>query len=573
MKKRSLRTTIIISFSALITSVILILSFSSSYITGNMLNDITSNNGYQAISQLNLIIENYISYMDDMAHVVLSNTNVNRANDNPQEFLSTIISARRDIESIILAYEDGNIYTDNSMDPINKSLNLRKLDWYIYAATIDENGYISSAHVQNIIEDQFPWVISLSREIVNPESREKTGAILVDLNYAVIEELCKNIKLGNKGYVFIVNSSGDIIYHPRQQLIYSNLKTEKIDDVLKNNNMSFKAKVDNQDLIYSSITSDKTGWTIVGVSFLDELNRNRDRVIIVFAFIGMLCFIFLMAISFILSRMITKPIQVLRDSMVRVQHGDFSFSLPALGHYEVAELAYDFNIAIKKIGELIEENKVEQELKRKHELRALQAQINPHFLYNTLDSIIWMIECEEYEDAIDMTTALAHFFRLGISKGKDIISIRSVTDHIESYLTIQKLRYKDTLDYTIDVDPELYEYQTLKLLIQPFVENSIYHGIKNKNGSGQIEIKGYKENNRLVFTVSDNGVGLSEENIKMLESFKKPTLGTSGIGIYNVRQRIKLFFGEEFDVKYTSKLNEGTTVKIILPLILGGKIW
>ncbi|MGL1893358.1 MAG: sensor histidine kinase [Spirochaetaceae bacterium] len=580
--KFSIRSTIIITFSSMLIIVILLMNFSSYYVTGSVVKSITSNNANQAISQLNLVIENYISYMDDMAHVVFSNSSVkdylNNQNDesyidNVHEFLSEIISVRSDIESIMIAGDKGEILTDNRDDVINYSLNWKQLNWYSEASSITQRGFITSAHVQNLILDQYNWVISLSREVVDPTSNNKIGVVLVDLNYAVLEELSKNIKLGERGYVFIINDQGEIIYHPRQQLIYSDLKSEKIIEVLENRNSSFNTVIDGEELIYTTISSSETGWTIVGVSYLDELYLSRERVQFIYTLIGIIFFIVLMFISVIISRKISQPIQNLRASMENINKGDFSFSVPEEGHLEVAELAHDFNFAVKKIRELIFEIKKEQEYKRKHELRALQAQINPHFLYNTLDSIIWMIECDENEDAIDMTTALARFFRLGISKGRDIISVRSVTDHIKSYLTIQKLRYKDTLDYEIDVDKEIYEYQTLKLLIQPFVENAIYHGIKTKKGPGSIKIRGYKELNRLVFTVSDNGSGLSEEDIKKLDEVQQPSSGTSGIGIYNVRQRIKLFFGDEYGVTYKSILNEGTVVTISLPIILGGETW
>ena len=226
----------------------------------------------------------------------------------------------------------------------------------------------------------------------------------------------------------------------------------------------------------------------MAVSYLDELFGASRQAEYYFLMLSLLAFTAAIGVGFVLSRSISRPIESLRRSMQAVESGNFDIDITVNATNEVYQLAQDCDIAVKKVRDLIEQNRREQELKRGLELRALQAQINPHFLYNTLDSIIWMIELGENTRAIDMTTSLARFFRLGVSRGSETISFRTEIEYLETYLAIQKQRYKDKLSYEIDFAAALRDRQILKLLIQPLVENAIYHGIKNKEGPGLVRI-------------------------------------------------------------------------------------
>ena len=221
---------------------------------------------------------------------------------------------------------------------------------------------------------------------------------------------------------------------------------------------------------------------------------------------------------------------------------------------------------IEKIKELMLQNNKEQELKRKNELKALQAQINPHFLYNTLDSIVWMAESKKSEEVVLMTSALAKLFRTSISKGEEVISINNEIEHIKNYLIIQKIRYKNKLDFEIDVDDEILHNKVLKIILQPLVENSIYHGIKNKDGIGIITIKGRRIQDKILLQVIDNGTGMTPAEIDKVFN-KKGRQSGSGIGVYNVNQRIKLYYGDEYGLGYESEIDKGTIVSVWLPVI------
>ncbi|MDC7124353.1 MAG: histidine kinase, partial [Spirochaetales bacterium] len=370
-----------------------------------------------------------------------------------------------------------------------------------------------------------------------------------------------------KGYVFIVNKKGDIVFHPRQDLIYNNLKHENIDKIPDQSGGSFIADVDDYRVLYTYSRAELTGWISVGISYTSELFLSRSKLQFYLWGVILVSFIFIVILSSVLSARITKPIEELRSSMKQVEQGNFDIDITVECAHEVHNLAEDCNIAIKKIRELITQIQKEQELKRKNEFKALQAQVNPHFLYNTLDSIIWLTESGKNDDAVIMTESLARFFRLSLSKGDEIITIRQMIDHISCYLSIQKMRYKYTLDYTIMVNPEIYKYYTLKLLLQPLVENSIYHGLKNQKGIGHIIVSGDIEGGIIKFIVRDDGIGMRPDLLKKVRVGDFSEFTGSGVGLRSVAERIKLFFGYEYGIDFPEQPEKGTRIIIRLPIM------
>ncbi len=573
---KNIQTNIILAFSVLFILTILVIGTFSAYFLESILTNNTEEYTFQLIQGLNSVIDDYTSYIDDITYVLLIHDDIRsyinsegneQERKNISEYLNSIMEVRKDINGMYIILEDGRFISDNINDVPNEALIIKEEDWYVNAVEANTSAFITSSHVQNVIADEYPWVISLSREIRNDTGDEKKGILLVDLNYSIIEELCNEIKLGKSGYVFILNQNADIVFHPRQQLIYSDLKHEPMDEIIKLQTGAFFATVDNRQVLYSLSTSERTQWTIVGVSYINEIFFSKNELQFYLIMLGILCFITVIIISSFISAQITKPIEVLRASMQEVENGNFDIDISVNCNHEIYDLALDCEIAIKKIKELINQIKIEQEQKRINELKVLQAQINPHFLYNTLDSIIWLTECNQPDDAITMTESLAHFFRLSLSRGKEIIPIRQVVDHIQCYLTIQKIRYKNTLDYRVVVDPEIYPYYSLKLLLQPIVENAIYHGIKNRNCVGHIQITGKRIKDYIQFEVIDDGIGMGVEELSNLENGITSSLQKSGVGIKNVKERIKLFFGDNFGIDFKTKKDRGTTVTIRLPIM------
>ncbi len=281
----------------------------------------------------------------------------------------------------------------------------------------------------------------------------------------------------------------------------------------------------------------------------------------------------ILGISILISRKIansvTNPIRELCAATELVAHGDFTSPTEIDSGNELQVLTNSFNHMKGAIAVLVEDIKKEQKKLRVTELRLLQAQINPHFLYNTLDTIMWLAEGGDTKQVVQMVSALSDFFRTVLSEGKEMITIQEEEAHIRSYLIIQQFRYQDIMEYEIDIEPSLYTNLILKLTLQPLVENALYHGIKNKRGGGKVWVKGYKVENIIVFKVTDNGIGMDEEELKALEDHVKERKGKKGgsFGLRNVNERIQITYGDEYGLSFESKKACGTTVTVTLPAL------
>ncbi|MGO8693937.1 MAG: sensor histidine kinase [Rectinemataceae bacterium] len=595
MRIRRIQSSLIESFAVLIVFTIVLLGAVSIYFFKKTIVGIAEQNTMQLVSQLNRVIDNYITYMDDIALVLVNNADVKAYMGSPErspprlrrrigQFLGSVKTVRKDIDGIFLLPQlrpggdarTGLILAASPGGAINPDFDFH--DRYgAYEAELESGGAIvTSAHVENVLDDRYTWVISLIRRL---RTENHLGYVMVDLNYAIIKDLCRDIRLGKSGYVFIVDRGGDIVYHPLQQLVYGGLKSEDIGDILRLHGGYLTTKVDGRDLLYTAADSSQTGWTVVAVSYMDELFAGFKDAEYSFAMLALFCIFVATVLSSFISMRISRPIESLRRSMQQVESGVFDIDISVNCSNEVSQLAYDCNIALKTVRDLIERNRRDEELKRILELRALQAQINPHFLYNTLDSIIWMIELDERAQAIDVTSSLAKFFRLGINRGSEIITIRTEIEYLGTYLTIQKARYKNKLDYEIALPPELFEFRLLKLLVQPLVENAIYHGIKNKDGAGLIRVSGTLSGATLAISVSDNGVGMSPERLEAVRrEIERPESGEralteedkgGGVGLRNVQERIRLYSGKGFGLSFESTPGQGTVVSIRVPAISG----
>ena len=322
-----------------------------------------------------------------------------------------------------------------------------------------------------------------------------------------------------------------------------------------------------QEQIQKYIYYETTNLEELRVGIRSDVDRAIQMSVIVFAFI--LIGTVLINRRIVLS--ITEPISGLCEMTRRAGKGDFAVRAPEGGNDELAVLNQGFNQMVERIGNLVEDIRVEQLNLRATELKLLQAQINPHFLYNTLDTIIWLAEAGQKEQVVMMVSTLSDFFRTTLSKGRDYITVKEETAHIRSYLTIQQFRYRDILEYEIDIPAELEEYQILKLTLQPLVENALYHGIKNKRGRGHILVSGKKQGDHLVFTVRDNGKGMDPERLayvqRLISGELKDEDAPSGFGLFNVNQRLQLNYGPEYGLLLASEEGEWTEVNVIIPAV------
>ena len=336
----------------------------------------------------------------------------------------------------------------------NPDLDIHSQEWYMNALNGSQSSYLSSSHVQHIISGERPWVITLSRGIRDQSSgsTKKEAVFFIDLNYSAISGLCDQNIVGNQGYAFILDAEGNIVYHPQQQQLYNELQTENIGLIMESESDTILYGKGSGEKLYTISRSEKTGWTVVDSVRVEELLRKSNEAQSIYILVAAGLVAVALFFSKFIAKNITQPIQKLCESMEKVQEGDFSVSDVVVDSAnEIGSLTTSFNVMTHRIQDLMEQNIREQEAKRKSELKALQSQINPHFLYNTLDSIIWMAEGKKNEEVVLMTASLARLLRQSISNEDEVVSIGQEIEYARGYLTIQKMRYKDKMEYQIDV--------------------------------------------------------------------------------------------------------------------------
>ena len=587
-KFKSIQSSIFCAVSILVLSAVLVVTVVSLRYTNSSIYENSVMYTQTIIKQLNQNIDSYISYMDNIASVIAQSGDAYKylysekgygatKDENYSEYrqrlveqFKTILKGRADIRNIGIVREDKNSPSlfDNGLSVRNTYVDLNTQPWYADAVGKYDRYNLTSSHVQNVIKGERPWVITLSRGICNYTGTEaEDGVVFLDLNYSAISELCAQSSMGDKGYVFILDQNGNIVYHPQQQQLYNELQTENISLVMNAKSDIVTVGKGDDEKIYALSHSDITGWTIVGCMNMSELLRNSRQTRSIYVLVAVGLIIVALLISSLIARNITLPIQKLRDSMKSVQKGNFDIEdIEVISDNEIGSLTRSFNVMTHRIRELMEQNVKEQEQKRKIELKALQSQINPHFLYNTLDSIIWMAEGKKYEDVVLMTASLARLLRQSISNEDETVLIGQEIQYVKSYLTIQKMRYKDKLEFEINVDPSINSVHIVKLVLQPIVENAIYHGLKYKESKGMLTVNGYQKDGNAVIEIADDGVGMDEETLNRIFEKHKVNYRSNGVGVYNVQRRLCMYYGKEYGLSYKSEKGKGTTVTVVIPI-------
>ncbi|UFJ63039.1 sensor histidine kinase [Anoxybacillus sediminis] len=516
---------------------------------------------------------NLNSYLDSMKEIFeLAAEKIRRSENVPDdkltERLGTILETREDLVSVAVFSREGELIAAYPQAAMRKNTRLQEQSWF--QAALKDPGHISFSlpHIQNLFQGEYKWVVSMSRGISVSQNGEREDAILlVDVNFKTIDDLCQRVELGKKGYVYIIDLAGNIVYHPQQQLIYVGLKNENRAIALKNSYGSYVDESDGERRLVTIKTLDDIGWKIVGVSYMDEIATTKKEIS---GFIFWLLVVVIAVVVFVLtyiSAAISRPIRNLERSMQQVEKGDFTVNLAVRGSHEVEQLSRRFNHMVIRIRQLMDQIIREQEAKRKSELEVLQAQINPHFLYNTLNSVVRMVGIGKNEDVITTITALSKLFRISLSKGKNIITVQEELEHVRNYLVIQKMRYKNKFTYEITAQDEVLPCKTLKLLLQPIVENAIYHGIEPLADQGRITVSAERSDGDILFRVRDNGLGIPPHVLEQIGSGQIKSKDGSGVGIKNVHERIRLFFGEAYGLSIESDEETGTTVTIRIPMI------
>ena len=576
-KFKSIQSVIFATVAFLVLSAVVIVTGVSMRFTNNSIFENSSEYTHTIIQQMNQNIDSYIDYMENIAYLISSSEDVqgylfDDEIDNEGRYrilnqFETILDSRSDIRNVGIISKNGRMLINDGKKSVNSDLDLNTQEWYTQALDSPEGPMLTSSHVQHIISGERPWVITLSRGIRDREgSGEKEGVFFIDLNYSAISELCDQSTVGTKGYAFILDARGNIVYHPQQQQLYNELQTENISLIMDTEDDTVLTGTGSNGKLYSISRSDKTGWTVVDCTNVRELLSKSRQAQSIYVLTAVILVIVALLFSRFMARSITLPIQKLRDSMEKVQEGDFSISDVVVdSDNEIGSLTKSFDVMTHRIQELMEQNVYEQEQKRKSELKALQSQINPHFLYNTLDSIIWMAEGKKNEEVVLMTASLARLLRQSISNEDEVVPIANEVEYARGYLTIQKMRYKDKLEFQIEVEPSILHIPLIKLVLQPIIENAIYHGLKYKESKGLLVIKGFMKDGNAVLQVIDDGVGMDEETLAHIYDRHKVNYHSNGVGVYNVQKRLKLYYGDDYGITYESKKGEGTTATITIP--------
>ena len=513
----------------------------------------------QAVVQVSNTVGSYIDDMNDVMALLQDKLEDQETTRN--DFFAALLQIRPDVVAVTTYDENGTMLNCRSLGHgprpeiwQNLSFNQGTLQDY-------QAGYISDPHVETIFTGYYPWVVTMV-EPVETEAAEKWVAL--DLSFTSISEYINNVGIGQHGYCFLMDESGSIIYHPQQQLIYSALKKENTALIAS---LADGAHVEG-NVIYAVQSLENCRWRVVGVSYVDEVisaNVTEAARILVLAAVAVLLTAAISSV--VLSHALSRPLQGLSGAMRQFeQDADHFTYVPVGGSREVRELSETFSHMVGQIQRLMETVRSEEINLRKTELKALQAQINPHFLYNTLDSIAWMCEQGRNAEAVQMVNALARLFRISISRGHELIPIRSELQHAESYLQIQKHRYKDQFRYRFDVDESCLDYLCNKITLQPIIENAIYHGINGLVDEGEITIAIRPEGEDILFVVADNGVGMEPAQIEAM--LRKERSDRTGIGIKNVNDRLKIYFGEKYGITIDSEPDVGTSVTLRMPKIV-----
>ena len=521
-------------------------------------------------SSMEVYLRNIMKLSDTIYYGIIKNTNLSE--DSIGEKLTLLYNNNKEqVSNIALISKEGEPISVVPAARFRKNFKAEDEEWFVNALNKTENIHFTLPHVQKMFEkgdNGYNWVISMSRAVeITVGGSTEQAVLLIEMAYQGLEEVLDEVTLGNGGYIYLMDSNGDIIWHPKFELIASGR--------VKENNLVATGYDDgSREEVFNGTrqtvvtkTVGYTGWKLVGVikGTGISLNMLKTRLFIVFVIL-LIIFIVILINSYISFR-VTNPIRELEKSVKALEEGNLDADIYMGGSYEVQHLGKSVQDMKFRIKGLMQDIVNEHEEKRKSEFDSLQAQINPHFLYNTLDIIVWQIENEKQSEAVHTVTALARFFRLSLGKGKNIVTVKDEIDHVKNYLMIQHMRFKNKFDYEFDIAEDVLELPSLKLMLQPLVENAIYHGMEFMDGDGMIMVKAWRKEDELYLSVADNGLGMTEDKVEMILTGKS-TSGNgrgSGIGVKNVNERIKLYFGEAYGLTIDSEPDEGTTVIIHLP--------
>ncbi|MDC3418232.1 cache domain-containing sensor histidine kinase [Aquibacillus salsiterrae] len=549
-------------------------------------------NTLQLISKVNETLEFYMNNMQSITYYIGSNEKVidflgtgsdqilDDAEYELQRYLRKFTTLSPEVAGILVVNNQGNYISNELIVPNNRDLT--KETWYKKA--INNKGIFTiigqptNRSISSLVNYKNDEVVTAVRAIIDPFSQEVQGVILIDLKLRVIAETLVDVRLGKSGYLMVVDGLNETIYQPDDPLIKA-LPEDRL--FTSENSGSFSKEINNEKIQFIYQRSPFTNWTTIGVFPTKEtIFEIREIQFYLIVFIMLILF-FGIPVSYFFANSISSPISQLMSFMRKAEAGKLNVRYEENRYDEIGMLGRSFNKMLSQINELMRVTERNEREKRQAEFKSLQANINPHFLYNTLDTIQWMARRKNADEVAEVVESLAKLFRIGLSKGRDMITVDSEFEHIESYLLIQKTRYREKLNYQINVDQRAKSLYVLKFILQPIVENAIYHGIKQRRGPGNILVSVQEKEDKLIIVVQDDGIGMSKGQLHQMrqalnEAVERTESQTDdkekkGYGILNVQARILLAFGKDYGIQIDSQEQEGTTVELMLPILKEGE--
>lgn len=516
----------------------------------------------QAVSQTTVAVNNYLDGMKDKLEKINAQMLDSKSIEDFTNDITNIAEFQNDIYAIIIYDQNGKVlnYVSENNELKKKTHKDLSFDKNLFSNT--KTYILTPPHVHTLLDGDYPWVVTIALKEYEP-LYDQDVYIAIDFKFSEIAKYIDHVGIGRHGYCYIMDKNGNIVYHPQQQMIYSGLKEEENKKINSFSDGVYPEK----DKIYTLKTTEDGRWRIVGVHYTEELKTERHTQIFSGIIISLFsCTFIAIVMLLVFSKIVNEPVRELVRSMKAFEDAadSFEYESPQQSATELQVLSDSFEHLVKRTKQLMEQVRNEEIILRKTELKALQAQINPHFLYNTLDSIQWMCEQGNDADAVKMVGALAKLFRISISRGHELITIRDEIQHAQSYLIIQSFRYRNQFEYSFNVEEELMDCLCNKITIQPLIENAIYHGIDRMVDEGEINITVKEsDDNDILIIVEDNGVGMTEEQCKKILSKERSDSG--GIGVKNVDDRLKIYFGEKYGIHIESELDVGTKVTVRIP--------
>ncbi len=531
----------------------------------------------QTVTQVSRTLDIYMEDLDKLIYVLadeIAECDPNSGGEPEENLVSrsmqNIMRNYDEIAGILYAYADDR-YLSTGMTRISRDSFLKE-SWYKKALEdTDSLHRISTVTGRNITTDvgySVDDVFSIVKAVCDPETGDVMGVLLMDVGHSIISSAISDSQIGNEGFVFVLDESDHMVYTPINDVVYR-IKPEWLTDEAQ----TLSARIGGGRYLIRYKTSEKTGWKTVSVISYDALMADINRMVGIYSAMLIATLLLVQLFSLKLSDNITRPIKSLRDIMRKTEEGDLSLRFESNSRDEIGDLGISFNHMITTIGQLLERVRHEEDQKRKAELKIVQEQFKPHFLYNTLDTINWMAREHKAMDIVKLVDALTNVFRISLSHGKDYITIKEEVNYISSYLYVQKTRYEDKLIFSVDAQEECMNTLVPKLILQPVLENAIYHGIKLKRGTGHINVDIHRQDDMICMSVSDDGKGMDENTRAHLQSLlqtgKKEGEITpddnQSFGLYYVKERLQLRYGDNYKVEVESTEDIGTKISIFIP--------